>query len=316
MAGASNNERQDAYIAEVTPGTTPATPAFTKVPFDELQMTGNPRISEAQLIAFQGQRSGIGRNGIAVAGQARGKLLYGEYDTFFESLFQDQWTTDVLINDYEQYTMTIEQGIPEGAGGTMHYTRFRGVEAVSGTIVLTAGQDAEVTFDLIGFGSDDAANTIIAGATYTDPTNTNVLGSGSDIGTINFGSLSLTSCIQSLTIDWGVVGKDEQLRISSDDACGINRGVMRPIITGNFYVETDFLEVYNEARNGTTTFAMTVPLGSVTTEKYTIEFPACQFVEAPLITALEGPAFQQFRILPIYDAGGIDATCRLTRAVV
>lgn len=315
MAGASNNERVDAYILEVTPGTTPATPAFTKAPFDTLQMTGNPRISEAQLIAFGGQRSGIGRNGIAVAGSASGKLLYGEYDTFFESLFQDQWSTNILVNDYEQYTMTIEQSIPEGAAaGTTLYNRFRGVEAVSGTIVITAGSDVEVTFDLIGTGSDDAATAIIAGATYADPTNTNVIGSGADIGTITLGALDPADCIRSLTIDWGVVSKDEQLRISSDDACGINRGVMRPIITGEFYVEDNFVAIYNAARAGTD-FAMTIPLGSVTAEKYLIEFPSCEFVEAPLTTALDGPAFQTFRILPKYDATTV-GTAKLTRAIV
>lgn len=315
MAGSSNNERIDAYVAEVTPGTTPATPGFTKFPADTLQMAATPRISEARLIAFKGQRSGIGRNGNAVAGSMTGKLIYGVYDPFFESLFQDQWSSDIIINDTEQYAFTIEQSIPQGVGGALLYNRFLGCEAVSGTIALTAGEDAEVTIDFIGSASDDSATSIIAGATYGDPANTNVLGSGSDIGTITLGSLDPADCIQSITIDWGVEGKDEQLKVSSDDACGINRGVMRPVITGEFYVEDNFVAIYNAARSGTD-FAMTIPLGSVTTEKYTIEFPSCEFVEAPLTTALDGPALQTFRILPKYDDGGIDATCRMTRAVV
>jgi hypothetical protein len=315
MAGASNNERVDAYIAEVTVGTTPATPAWLKMPTDTLNMTGNPRISESRLIAFQGQRSAIARNGIAVSGSLSGKMLYGEFDPFLESMFQDQWATNTLINDYEQYTFSIEQAIPAGAGsGTIHYTRFRGVEAVSAQLVATAGQDLEFTMDLLGIASDDAASAIIAGATYTDPTNLNVMGSGPDI-TVDFGALGYTTCIQSLTIDFGVEDKTEQLKIGSDDLCGVNRGVMRPVITGNAYVEADFLSLYNEARNGTTPFVLTVTLGTVTTEKYTLTFPACEFVEGPLQTAADGPAFQPFRILPLYDAATV-GTVQIDRAVV
>lgn len=314
MTGAANNERQDAFIKEVTVGTTPATPGFKLAPFDTLQMAGNPRISEARLIAFGGQRSGIAHNGNAVAGSASGKLLYGEYDDFFESMFQDQWATEVIINDTEQYSLSIEQAIPQGVGAALTYNRFLGCEAVSGSIVITAGSDVEVNFDILGLTASNSTTTAIAGATYADPVNTNVLGSGDDIGEVDLGVLGTTDCIQNLTIDWGVESKDEQLRISSSSLCGINRGVMRPVITGQFYVEDNFLAIYNAALDGTE-FALTIPLGIVTTEKYTIEFPKCEFVEAPLLTSLDGPAFQPFRILPIYDATTV-GTCKMTRAVV
>ena len=314
MAGASNTSRQDAYILEVTPGTTPATPAFTKMSFETVPMTANPRHSENFPSAALGQRSGIGRNGIAVAGSASGKLIYGEYDDFFASLFQANWSSDVLVNSNDQIAMTIEQAIPQGAGGALLYNRFKGVEAVTGQIALTAGSDAQVSLDLIGSGSDDSATSIIAGATYTDPTNTAVLGSGADIGTILMSGFTPLDCMESMTIDFGVADKSEQPRISSDDACGINRGVMRPVITGRFYVEDNFVAIYNAARAGTS-FALTVPIGQVTTEKYEIYFPVCQFAEAPLDSSDSGPAFQAFRILPEYDSG-IGGTCRITRAIV
>lgn len=313
MAGAANNERGDAFIVEVTPGTTPATPGFTNASFDTLQMTANPRLSESFPSSVGGERAAIGRNGIAVAGSAQGKLIYGEYDPFFESLFQNTFSTNVVVNGKSQQAMTIEQSIPQGAGGALAYTRFRGVEVVSGQIAITAGQDVTVSFDLLGTGSDASATAIIAGATYTDPTETDIIGSGADIGTISLGTLDPADCIRSLTIDFGVAEKDEQPRVSSDDACGINRGAMRPVITGEFYIEDNFTAIYDAARTGTD-FILTVPIGSVTTKKYELYFPACQFVEAPLSGGDSGPAFQTFRILPKYDSG-IGGTCRLTRAI-
>lgn len=313
MTGASNYERQDAYILESTVGTTPATPAFTKLSFDTLNMTANARISEKYPAYASGQRGGIARNGIAVAGTGTGGLIYGAYDDFLASLFQANWSTDVLVNGYDQIAMTIEQAIPQGAGGTLAYTRFKGVEAVTGQIELTAGEDAKISLDLIGSGSDDATATMITGATYADPSNTDVLGSGSDIGTITMSGLTPLDCMRTLTIDFGVADKEEQLRISSDDACGITRGAMRPTLTGEFYVEDNFIAIYNAARAGTD-FAMVVPIGSATGEKYEINFPSCEFAEAPLNISDSGPAFQTFTILPKYDSG-IGGTCEITRAI-
>lgn len=313
MAGAGNLERQDAYILEVTPGTTPATPAFTKCSFDTLNMQANPRLSEAYTLAAQGQRSGIARSGLDSSGTAAGKLIYGEYDDFFASLFQANWSTDVLINGQDQVAMTIEQAIPQGAGGAFAYTRFRGVEAQTGSLSMTAGGDTAVSFDLIGQGSDDATATLITGATYGDPTETDVIGSGADIGTITMSGLTPLDCMRTMTVDFGVVDKEGQLRLSSDDYCGVTRGVMRPQITGEFYIETNFIAIYNAARSGTE-FALTVPIGSTTLKKYELYFPKCEFSGAPLNTGDNGPAFQNFTILPKYDSA-IGGTCRLTRAI-
>lgn len=314
MAGAANTERQSAFIAEVAVGTTPATPGFTKTAFDVDQFQANPRISEGRSLAFNGQRSSVATNGIAVSGSGSGKLIYGEFDPFLESLFQSTWSTNVLVNGTDQHTFTYEQAIPQGAGGALAYTRHRGVEAVGGSITLTAGSDASISFDFIGQGSDDATATLITGATYADPASVAILGSGADIGTILMSGLTPLDCMSELSIDFGIEDKEEQLRLSSDDACGITRGVMIPKIVGKFYIETNFIAIYNAARAGTE-FALTVPIGSVTTEKYSISFPKCQFAMAPLETGENGPAFQSIEILPYYDSG-IGGTCEITRAVV
>ncbi|WP_212525851.1 phage tail tube protein [Actibacterium sp. MT2.3-13A] len=313
MAGASNYERQDAYVLETTAGTTPATPGFTKLSFETLSMQANPRISESYTLAANGQRADIARSGIAVSGQAQGKMIYGEYDNFLASMFQASWASNILINGYDQVTMTIEQAIAQGAGGAYAYTRFKGVEVVSGQIALTAGQDATISVDLIGSASDATATAIITGATYADPSNTAILGSGADIGTITMGAWTL-DCMESCTIDFGVAEKTEQPKLSSNDLCGVNRGVMRPTITGRFYIEDNFVNIYDAARAGTE-FALTIPIGSVSGQKYSIYFPACEFSEAPLEPGDSGPAFQTFTIMPKYHAA-TGGTCKITRAIV
>jgi hypothetical protein len=266
------------------------------------------------LIAHGTQRTGIARNGIAVEGSMQSKILYGELDTFLASLFQDDWAADVITNGSgDQIAVTIEKSIPQGVGGALAYTRFKGVEASGGSISLTAGEDASIAFDLIGFASEDATATAISGATYAEPANTNVLGSGSDIGTITMSGLGTLDCMRTLEINWNVAEKEEQLKISSDDGCGITRGVLLPELTGEFFIEDNFITIYNASRLGTD-FALVIPIGSVTGEKYSISFPSCEFVESPLVTGPTGPAFQTFKILPKYDSG-ISGTCRITRAI-
>lgn len=312
MAGAGNIERQDAFVVESTVGTTPATPAFTRMSFDTLKMEATPRTSESFPSYAKGQRGDVTRHGFGVTGQGKGPLLYGEYDTLLESLFQASWATNVLLNGYSQTAVTVEQSIPQGAGGALQYMRFLGVEASTARLTLQAGSDASVEFDFIGLGSEDATASAIAGATYANPTNTNVLGSGADIGTITMSGFTL-DCMKSCVIDFGVADKEDQPKLSSNDACGVSRGVMRPTITGEFYVEDEFIDIYNAARAGTE-FALVIPIGSVTGEKYSISFPACEFVAAPLDVSDSGPAFQPFTIMPKYHAA-TGGTCQVTRAI-
>lgn len=312
MAGADSTEVQDAFVAETVVGTTPATPSFLKSSFDLVDMSGNPRISEAFSRAARGERSAIGRNGFSIAGSCRGKLIYGEYDLLWQSLFQGSWSSDILINGKSQSAVTVEQAVPQGAGGTTMYTRFRGVEAVTGRLELVAGQDTSVNFDLIGAGRDAATTTPIAGATYADPTVTEIIGSGSDIGTITMTGLTL-DCINRVVVDFGVVGKEEQPRVSSDDPCGISRGTMRPRIEVQFYVEANALSLFNEAA-AASNFALTIPMGSTTNQKYQLFFPSCEFIQSKLTPREQGAVFIDGIILPIYDSG-IGGTARLTRAI-
>lgn len=313
MAGADSNSIQDAFIEETVVDTTPATPAFTLSSFDNIQMQGNPRLSEVFPRSSRGERSGIGKNGFSVTGSASGALFYGEYDSWFESLFQGTWAGDVLVNGKAQETLSFEQGIPLGAGGALAYARFRGVEAVTGSLNIVAGDNVQVNFDLIGQSREAMATGIIAGATYVAPAVTDVISSGAEIGTITMAGFTL-DCIANINIDWGVVGKTEQPQVGSDDACGINRGTFRPRITGQFYAEANLINLF-EGAAATADFALVIPLGSVTGEKYSINFPLCQFASSPIAAEGEGPVFVDFEILAQYDAAGIDGTCEITRAI-
>lgn len=312
MAGASASEIRWAFVAESTVGTIPTSPSFTVSSFNQINMAAPPNIREQRQNFANRRRSAISRSGYNITGTATGQLIYGEYDPLFESLLQGTWTSNVLKDTTTgQKAFSFEKRIPAGAGGTQTYFRYRGVEAVGGSITLTADEDAAVEMEFIGIGANASATSALSGATYTDPTNTTALGSGADVGFFTLGSLTVP-CMRSATINFGIEDKERQPRVGSDDLCGIRRGAANPTINCELYIEDGVAEIYDAARSGLE-FEVTIPLGVTTGEKYEIYFPKCQFSQADLETS-GADVFQNVTILPMYDSA-TSCIVQITRAI-
>lgn len=312
MAGTATSTIRSALIAEVTPGTTPGTPAFTTSP-KLLRMKATQTAIDGRSQHAGGARQGYGLTGIDVTGELpETPLIYGVYDVLLASLLQGAWSTNVLKDGKATATVTVENGMASGAGGTNTMLRYRGVEAVGGKLSLKSKSAVMLSMNLIGRGSDDATTTAISGATYTDPTEFDPLSSGVDVGTITMGSYTL-DCMEGLDIDLVYEGRDPQPRISTNDLCGVTRGDCLPVLMANIYVEKNFAAIYNAARARHAAFAVTVPIGSVSGEKYTMVFPACRFGSTEV--DLSGAnAMQMVQILPGYDTTE-DCVVKITRAV-
>ena len=315
MAGTSGYETRWAWVTESTVGTTPATPAFTVSSFNTVNFNPVPNASAQKQAYGNGRVTGHSRSGVTVTGSATGPLVYGEYDDLMASLLQSSWSSDVVSDATTGTTgMTWESTVPQGAGGTNAYNRFLGVEPTEMVLRLVAEQDAEVQMSFAGRTASDATTSAIAGATYTDPTNTNILGSGADVGTITVGAFTMP-CIQSATLTLAMEDKDRQPRVGSDSLCGIRRGALVPRLEMQLFVE-QYLAIYNAALNtstATNTVAIQIPLGSVSGEKYTIDIHAAELLSAPLdINGAD--AFQNVVAVGKYDTTETNALT-ITRAV-
>jgi hypothetical protein len=311
MAGSSTSELRSAYVAEVTAGTIPATPGFTTL-HRPAAMMAKPTIIEGRSLIAKGARHGQGYSGIDVTGSLESPLIYGVYDDFLATLLQGAWSSDVLKDGKAETTVAVENTIPAGTGGTATMMRYRGVEATSGSLSLKARSAASLSLQLVGRGSDDATTTAITGATYTDPTEADPLSSGEDVGTIVFDGYTL-DCMEALEIAFAFEKRDLQPKISSNDLCGITRGDFLPTLSANMYIESNFLAIYNASRARHTGFEITIPLGAVTGEKYTLVFPKCFFGETELDWS-GASAMQKVQILPQYDTSS-GATMTATRAI-
>ncbi|APX88645.1 hypothetical protein BV394_01955 [Brevirhabdus pacifica] len=303
---------RSAYVAETTAGTIPALPGFTTLHQPARMTAAVEPISGRSLVA-SGARMGHGIQGISVSGSLESPLIYGVYDTLLATLLQGSWATNVLKDGKAVSTVAIENTLPAGVGGTSTMLRFRGVEATGGTLSLQSKSAAQLSLTLAGMGSDDATTTAITGATYTDPTEADPLSSGTDVGTIAFSGYTL-DCMQALEIALTYESREPQNQIGSDDLCGHTRGDLLPELTANILIEGNFLAIYNAIRSRThAAFSVTVPLGSVSGEKYTMVFPSCHFGMGEIDTS-GAQALQKVTILPQYDTTE-DAVVKITRAV-
>lgn len=312
MTGIATSQVRSAHILETTPGTTPATPAFNTLhAVAQMKAAAMPLDSASQI--SRGARFGQNVAGIDVTGTIAGPLVYGVTDNLFATLLQGTWQTNVLRDGKAETTVTVENMFPAGVGGTNTFLRYRGVQAIGGTLNLAARQPITYSFDLAGYQSDNTATAILSGATYVDPTDIDPLSSGVDVGTISMGSYTL-DCIESCEISFDFANRNLQPRIASDFLCGITRGDFRPVITAKIWVEANFAAIYNAARSRHTSFSLSIPLGTVTLKKYTLVFPACRFGETE-IDFSGADAFHTVQILPGFDTSS-GAVLTMTRAVV
>ena len=314
MPGIASNQLRSAFVAESTVGTTPSSPSFTTsdVP---INMTAAPNVIEHRSLAAKGEAVETAIAGIDVTGSMSGTLVYGAYDTFLESLLQGAYSTNVLKSAKATKTVTVENGINAGVGGTLTMMRYTGVEATGGSLTLASNAEIGFSFDLTGMGSLDTTTSAIGSSSYTDQTERAPLTSGVDVGTIAFAGYTLDA-FESATINFNYEGREAQTKLgSSFTKDGITRGALLPEITARVYVDTNFATLYNAARDTNhSLFAVTFPLGSVSGKKYTLLFPKCKFTGSN-IDFTGTNAMQDVTIRAMYDEATEDASVKLTRAV-
>ena len=410
LQGTANINRNWAYAKDPNPSEVWAKAQGTRLPFVTLTPTANPRITERKLIAHKGQRSGIGRSGFEIVGNAAGPFVVGAYDDWLQSLFQAKFQKelapagyllnaalasatdltvaidtgtdvipkgatftiavintilldseiftvsktfiggtgnleftrsgtfpgatayaedalltftndsmpDALVNGEGRESMALEIEVPQGEGGIKTFDLYRGVEVSGCQISMTAGDDMSVSFDLVGMASTDPATDSVmetTGNAVKELVDAVIVSPHKELGGLDFkdgksGGTSLKSInlhFRSLTIDFGVTGKEPQVQINSDDNAGINRGSIVPELTGQLYITEEFSKIVSLSRSGAkeSNVAVTIgPFGVETGKKYQLYFPKCQFSEAMPEWAEEGPAYQNVKLLPIYSTEG------------
>lgn len=278
MTIADSSKFQLAHIAEVTAGTTPATPTFLK---DRITGGGMQAVQEfvtSNEIRSDRQITDRVRVGRMSEGTYNFEMSYGSFDDWLESLFQNSWSTNVLENGVTPKFFSIEELYETGA--TDNYKRFAGVSVNTMSLELSAGGIVTGSFGVMGFGEPTMAQAIISGATYTDPNTNSVLTASNDFGDLTITGLTSPK-IQSISLN--VTNNLRQQPVVGDiDGVGLGSG--RFDVTGSItmYFEND--EAYDIFLANTYT-DLAFRIGGASTLKYDVSIPNIKFTSASIEAA-------------------------------
>ena len=160
--------KQTAIIAEVTQGTTPATPAFKLL--RDIRVSGAPQRSD--------QRSPERRSDRMAANMTKGLATFPKTielpwtrdagtDVLWESALCGAWSTDVLKNASTLKPFTLEEKYQ--GGGTDPYRRLAGCIVDTVDISFRNGEPGTMNFGIRAM-AETTSTTAIASSTYAAPT--------------------------------------------------------------------------------------------------------------------------------------------------
>lgn len=294
-----------AIIAEVTAGTTPATPAFLVV--RERQTAANvsrPRLESPERRANRRLASsfaGLNSNPFSIAAIPAGDTAL---DLLFSSLLKNTWSTDVLVDGSTNVTFTLEERFDLASD---MYRRLTGAQCGTMNFRSTNGQVIDITFGGLALASAlDTA--IIAGATYVAATTDDP---ATSINVTGLSMAGITGKLMSMNIDVTQNLADRHQH-GSADPFGQRNGAFR--VTGS-------LEIYFETQAAYAAAAASAladlefTWGSTTLEKYTFLLSSAR-PHNPQINEGGNSTDNILRVdFMAEDSGATDGQMKITRNV-
>lgn len=255
-----------AWVAEVTEGVTPATPSFQNLRFTGETLTGEKQTVTSNEIREDGNIPDVVKVGFMSSGGFDFELSYGTFDALLESALLGTWATNVLKNGRDRHAFSFEKKFENGA--TDVFRRYLGCMINTTTLTFAAKQIVKGNMTMMG-RSYAADNAIISGATYAAANTKKVMNCSSD-----FASLSLSGISPALQLKTVRLNLNNNLRaqdkIGTDALAGVGLG--QHVVTGSIeaYLEN---KAILDTLDAHTSGALSMTVGSVTGEKYTISIP-------------------------------------------
>ena len=265
------------YIAEVTKGTTPATPAFK-----ELRLTGesiNNTISTIVSKELRPDRTQADLMNVQsdVAGDLNVELSYGSYDDFFAAALGGTWATNVLKDGSANPAFfSIQKDVVDATPET--YFNFRGCTVGGFNLNIQTGQIVTGAFSFRGMTAE-ATETQIPGATFVAASTTTPFNATQNVGSVLFDGVTYTGCINTLSLAY-----NNNLR--TQDCVGtfghtdIKFGKKELTGSMNMY----FIDKSNyDAFVNSTDFALSFTLTDVAGNDYVVLLPRVKFESATVV---------------------------------
>lgn len=307
----SGAKRRVAYIAEVTPGTTPATPAFTVLPVTGGNLSASKTTGLIKPVYSDRFHRDAPQSGQGAGGSYDFALAYGQFeDIFLSAMFSSGWSTDVAKDGSTRNFMTFEE-TEQVASSTFNYHRFLMGIVDSLSLDITSGKEITGNFSVWAQKASTPATSIIASATYNAPTANPVMSAGVSPASLSLAGLT-TPLVRSLKLN---LKNNIRSRMVIDSLYSAEPGEGLMEITGSAEIYVDSAAAMTAILAHTGSVACAVTLGNATNKHYTINLPNIQLGDGR--RSISGPDSDGMITMPftaLYSSGS-GAQMVLTRAV-
>lgn len=296
MTIGSGSNVEVSYIAEVTAGTTPATPAFQKLPISTESLILTRDTLESEALRADRQIADVINGNKQVGGDVSGEVRYGAFDDLLEAALGGTWATDAPAVGTDQLKAGILRKsftFERKHADLNTYFRSRGVEMGGFTLDRAANAITTLGFNVVGL-SQDSDTAPIAGSTYTEAVTTAPMDGFTGTFTINSDA---TACVTTanITLD---NANEALFCIGSDSAIDQAQGKSR--VTGNLSIYFESLDAYNLFNAGTY-FDLEVVMLDGAGNQYKIILPKIKYTSADTSVSGPEPLTYSYDISAVYD---------------
>lgn len=294
MANIANGAQHSmAYVAEVTYGTTPASPSFTPLSHTGTTLAITKDGIESEKLRGDRQVEDFRHGNKSVSGDISSELEYAAFDDVLEAVMCGTWATDVLKAGVTRRSFTIERKFADL--DTPEWHRHTGCEF--NTIGLSVSPNAMVTATFGVVGQDLSIGTsALSGATYAaDSTNKpfdsftgSIQEGGSTIATVTALELNLENGIEPLF----AIGSQTTQRPS----------IGKSRLTGTCTTYFDSKTLYEKFLNETES-TMQLVLTDLDGNSYTIDLPRLKYNSGQPDVSGEGAITIAMEFIGLYDSG-------------
>lgn len=198
MTVADGSQSKLAYITEGTINTIPTSPTFKTMRYNSSDVRLAKQVAIPDEIRADRNVPSIVDVGRMVQGTIQTSYSYSTYHDWLEYLLCANWNANALKNGILHKAATVEMFFEQG--GTDTFVRYRGTRFNTLDLTLRPRQFVTAAWGIMGIGSPTPTTGILSGATYTDPSETEVFNAGLDVAALAFTGITTPPHIQALTV--------------------------------------------------------------------------------------------------------------------
>jgi hypothetical protein len=307
MTIGTSNRTALRYIAEVTPGTTPASPALKDIRYTGESLQKNITNVKSNEIRADRNIAALIPTDVEIGGDINGEMSYGSYDDFIEAALCGTWTANVVKNGVLKKYFTIQKNFVDALSGAGIFNNFRGSIFDSWEFEVVQGQIINTKFGVKALTMDNVT-TQIASATTVAAGTTQVMSAVSNVAAIKEDNVTTTEFYRKLTVS--IKNNIRSLKsVGVLGAIDMNLGTCD--ITGTLEMYFGNITMLNKYLNATG-FALSFEMVDGA-QKYTVLLPKVKFETGVVVAGgLDQDIMYTGNIRALYDGTEL-AQIKITR---